>query len=294
MATRPADTPQQVDFIDSPDFRKRGAEKRILAESDQFLTDSTPDASTAKVLREMPSHLARFCETPLLPPEAEAALFRRMNYAKYRANLALGPETRKPSEKRLAESKRWLADAEKTRNRIVSSNLRLPISIVKKVATPMVTFDELLSDAMVSLLHSVDKFDYSRGFRFSTYAYRAISRQAYRSVADFGQQSTRFQSRGEWMEGEALAEDENRYPEQQWSRWSEAISELLDTLSDRERKIIECRFALGQDLEPRTFQSLADEFGVSKERVRQIEKRAVEKLQDRAKENLHNQAVATA
>ena len=62
--------------------------------------------------------------------------------------------------------------------------MRLVISIVKKFVGPQHSFDDMLSDGTMSLMHAVDKFDYDRGFRFSTYAYRAIARNAYRSIMD--------------------------------------------------------------------------------------------------------------
>ena len=70
--------------------------------------------------------------------------------------------------------------------------MRLVIAIVKKFVTPKHSFDDLLSDGIVSLMQAVDKFDYSRGFRFSTYAYRAIARNAYRTITDQQKMESRF------------------------------------------------------------------------------------------------------
>lgn len=284
----------EVAFISSPEFHEPGAEKRILGDSDPHMEFEQLDGDAARALREMPGHLARLCEAPLLTVEAERSLFRRMNYCKFRAN-AVRPklERRNASKRWVEEGEYWLAEAEATRNRILCSNLRLPISMVKKMATSMITFDELLSEAFVSLMHAVEKFDYQRGYRFSTYAYRAISRHAYRVIAEHTQRNSRFQPRAEWLETETPIARTEPVSESRWSRLNAAMRKLLLTLNDRERKIVECRFALGDDREPRTFQSLADELGVSKERVRQIEKRAVEKLQQRAAETV-DQDVALA
>ena len=64
--------------------------------------------------------------------------------------------------------------------------MRLVMSIVKKFVTPQQAFDELLSDGILTLMQAIEKFDFDRGFRFSTYAYRSIARNAYRCVTTPG------------------------------------------------------------------------------------------------------------
>ena len=89
-----------------------------------------------------------------------------------------------PTGDKLDRIDQMLAGANQTRDQIIKANMRLVIAIVKKFVTPKHSFDDLLSDGIVALMHAVDKFDYSRGFRFSTYAYRTIARNAYRTIND--------------------------------------------------------------------------------------------------------------
>ncbi len=163
--------------------------------------------------------------------------------------------------------------------------MRLVIAIVKKFVTPRHSFDELLSDGIVSLMQAVDKFDYCRGFRFSTYAYRAIARNAYRTIGDHHKEDGRFDS--------AVSEDLTSLPEQdrsspldehEWQRMRTLLGRMLDRLDRREQFVLRGRFALGAHRKVRTFQCLADKLGVSKERVRQLEQRALAKLQSMAQQ----------
>ena len=134
-------------------------------------------------------------------------------------------------------------------------------------------------------MKAVDKFDYDRGFRFSTYAYRSIARNAYRCVTAAQKEEARFmRDAEEW----AFEHDEDRsssaMQDQVWSNLRELTASLLNRLDRRARLIIRSRYALGSHHKVRTFQSLADKLGVSKERVRQLEQRAVAKLRSMAAE----------
>ena len=126
-----------------------------------------------------------------------------MNYLKFRANSLrsrLDPD--RPDSEAVERCERLLKAANLLRDRIIRSNMRLVIAVVKKFVTPQHSFDDMLSDGMYSLMQAVEKFDYDRGFRFSTYAYRAIARNAYRTVTDRYKASSRFATGAE----EAIAE----------------------------------------------------------------------------------------
>jgi RNA polymerase primary sigma factor len=215
-----------------------------------------------------------------LSAEVEADLFRRMNYLKFRAHalrMQLNPD--RPNRKALEAAERFLAEAMAVRDRIIRANVRLVVSVVKKFVGPQHSFDDLLSDGIMSLMHAVDKFDYARGFRFSTYAYRAVARTAYRTIRDRQKESAKFALDSAEVGFDA---EDNRtsggMSEQTWNRLRNQLAAVLARLDRRQQVIIRSRFALGAHREVRTFQSLAERLGISKERVRQLQASAVAKL----------------
>ena len=270
----------EIDFIPNRSFRDAKSQTRILGQP----LDAEKAMSASKLPRDLPAHLARLCESELLSAVAEVELFRRMNYLKFQANVLrsqLNPD--KPNAKTLHEAERLLEEASTVRDRIIRANMRLVISIVKKFVGPQHSFDDMLSDGAMSLMHAVDKFDYDRGFRFSTYAYRAIARNAYRTIMDRHKENSRFEPGSDEVLFD-VADERNAgwFSEQTWTRLRNQMVGMLDQLDRREQFIIRSRFALGAHRKVRTFQSLAERLGISKERVRQLEQRAVDKLRKMA------------
>jgi RNA polymerase primary sigma factor len=273
----------EIDFIPNGEFRKTAAAAEILESSEGLMAEG----STGAPPRDFPAHLARLCETPLLSADEERDLFRLMNYCKFRANaLRTQMDPDRPDEQLLREVESLLRLASQARDRIVTANMRLVVAVVKKFVSPKHSFDDLLSDGIASMMQAVEKFDYDRGFRFSTYAYRAIARNAYRKIHDHQKESARFAPGG----GEALIDVEQQsdsatLDEKTWTRMRTLLAGMLDQLDRRERFIIRGRYALGSHRKVRTFQCLAYNLGVSKERVRQLEQRAVSKLRAMAAES---------
>lgn len=266
----------EIEFISNKSFRTidRELEREVLAGTTPF------EAVTSPVPKSLPSHLARMCETSVLTPEQEQRLFRQMNYLKYRANALrsrLNPHA--PDEAMVMKVERFLSAAQEVRDHLVKANMRLAISIVKKFVTPRNSFDDMLSDGVFSLIQAVDKFDYDRGFRFSTYAYRAIARNAYRAILKRQQESARSVDEvNESHLDSAAARPESAMDIQTWLRLRSLLSQMMTRLDRREQLIIRCRYALGAHRKVKTFQTIADRLGVSKERVRQLEQRAMTKL----------------
>lgn len=275
---------QEIDFIPHPSFREPGAEDHILGQSGETRRLARQRASALP--NDMPAHLARLCDGDLLDPDAEQDLFRRMNYLKFRANsirCRLDPDA--PSEDAVAAAECYLNQALAVRDRLIRSNMRLVISIVKKFVSPQYSFDELLSEGSMSLLQAVEKFDFSRGFRFSTYAYRAIARNAFRKVADRQKEGARFLTGTDETIFNAVRDDgTSPMSDHARDRLRQLMSAFVHRLDRRERFIVRSRYALGAHRKTRTFQCLADKLGVSKERVRQLEQRAVAKLRSMAAE----------
>ncbi len=273
---------REIQFISNQSFHCDAADSEILVVHETCEKGMSESAMTS-VPNDLPAHLARLCETELLSAKQERYLFRKMNYLKFRANVirsSLDPEFPDPHAIETVES--FLAEAQAVRDHIVKANTRLVISIVKKFAGSQLSFDEMLSDGIFCLMRCVDKFDYDRGYRFSTYAFGSIVRNTHGKIADQQKQSARFISNVNSSDGSAFdvenKENSEAINEQTWSSLKTVISKLINKLDRREQFILRGRYALGGNVDVRTFQSLADKLGVSKERVRQLEQRAVKKL----------------
>jgi RNA polymerase primary sigma factor len=161
--------------------------------------------------------------------------------------------------------------------------MRLVISIVKKFVNPHNLFDDLLSDGIMALIRAVEKFDYDRGFRFSTYATQVVRRNAYRNV--MARQKERTKVTTSLEDGNFDFDDQETQGGISPDRWNllrSKLTALLDKLDRREKLIVRARFSLGSHRRVQTLQRIADSLGVSKERVRQLEKRALEKLRELA------------
>jgi RNA polymerase primary sigma factor len=265
----------EIDFIPNPEFgADDDGENEIVAATLRGAN------STAKPPGDLPAHLRRICESDLLTHEQEAALFREMNRWKYRANVLrtqLDPDD--VDEEAVATIEALLSQAQSIRGHIIQANMRLVMSIVKKFVTPQQSFDDMLSDGIYTLMQTVEKFDYDRGFRFSTYAYRSIARNAYRTVTSASKEEARFtRDAEEWAFEQEGSHAASSMSDNVWSNLRELTASMLEQLDRRERFIVRSRYAIGAHRKVRTFQCLADKLGVSKERVRQLEQRAVSKL----------------
>lgn len=232
----------------------------------------------------LPAHLARMCATPLLSQDDERELFRWMNFFKYRANALRSRLDKYPGK--LEEAEACLVKAERLRNYLLQANTRLVLSIARKFADARNGFDDLLSQGIASLMHAVEKFDFDRGYRFSTYATCAVRRDLYRLVMSRKKDLQRFTSgSGEQLDScpdERDPIDPNA--EADWRVLSNAIGDMLGELDDREKFIVRKRYGLEGSGKKVSYSSLGRELGISKERVRQLANRAMEKLREGAVE----------
>ena len=277
----------EIDFISNADFCDPLLGRKLFSQSLNLLPRAeSGDSGKGSRFKagDLPIYLGRLCEAPLLTPEQERMLFQRMNYLRQQAAMHRGQlNDKRPSRVRLELIDQLLDLADWHRDRIVEANLRLVFSIVKKFVNPNVTFEELLSDGIVAIIRAVGKFDFARGFRFSTYATQVVRRNSYQTVV-LNQQERQTTLGGlQDMDFETTEVGrESAISEVRWHELRGRMTNMLDELDRREKFIIRARFALGGHRRVHTLQALADRLGVSKERVRQLERRALDKLKDMA------------
>jgi RNA polymerase primary sigma factor/RNA polymerase sigma factor len=138
---------------------------------------------------------------------------------------------------------------------------------------------ELVSDGNISLMRAVEKFDYARGVRFSTYATWAIIRNFTQTISREHRDQARFRNAGANVFQMVPDRRTNQQAEEtaQIQREGE-VAQLLEQLDDRERQIIRDRYGLDSGREPMTLKEVGSAMGVSKERIRQLATGAIAKL----------------
>jgi RNA polymerase sigma factor (sigma-70 family) len=281
---------QPLDYIPHPSFDDPSLEAEFLA--------PMPDAEAyeakrlaMKVPKDVPPELAPLYEWPLLNKEQEQHLFRQMNYLKYKASklrerlrkegedgeLAVDPS--KVKIQVLKEIEDLQAGANAVKDRLINANMRLVVNIAKRHAAQTDNFFELLSDGNMSLIRAVEKFDFGRNFKFSTYASWAIMKNFARSIPDEKHRRERFVTGHEEVfdvapdtrsdEHEVVATHE---------RATHSVNRLLEYLEPREREIIRMRAGLDDHHKGMTLEEIGQQFGITKERVRQLNARAMKKL----------------
>jgi RNA polymerase primary sigma factor len=272
---------RKLAYVYHESFDAPGAERTILGSPAEVAVAAS--ARTA-VPTGLPPYLASlFRDADLLSREQEADLFRRMNYLKHRARGLrdrLDPSRARSSD--LDEIERLQDAALALKNRIVQANLRLVVAIAKKRVGPVGDLFELVSDGNMSLMQAVEKFDFARGFKFSTYASWAIIRNFSRSVPAEKERRERFVTGlVDQYDVAARAHDDQEY-ESDRLREREAMEAMLGRLNDRERQILINRYGL-DGADKMTLVQLGHAMGVTKERIRQIEVRARNKLRKLAR-----------
>jgi RNA polymerase primary sigma factor len=178
-----------------------------------------------------------------------------------------------------------VAQAEEVKKTLINANMRLVVNIAKKHIHQAESLFELISDGNLSLMRAVEKFDFGRGFKFSTYASWAIIKNFARSIPDEKNRRERFvtghdevfeiapDNRGD--EHEALATQE---------RATHSVNRLLEFLEPREREIIRMRAGLDDHAKGMTLEEIGHQFAITKERVRQLHARAMKKLREVAQD----------
>ena len=171
-----------LDYMDNEQFSEPG----IGEEAREMLGPPPENDLMTKKPRlpsGLPAYMASLYEVPLLTREQETHLFRKMNYLKHQASkLRETLDLDQPKRRLMDRIENLYEESVTTKNQIISANLRLVVSIAKRHVGPAEDFFELVSDGNLSLIRAVEKFDVSRGNRFSTYATWAIMKNFARSI----------------------------------------------------------------------------------------------------------------
>jgi RNA polymerase primary sigma factor/RNA polymerase sigma factor len=266
-----------LDYIYDAEFDEPGFAKRIV--DAPRATNCEPEPASAA--GNLNPYVASLYRTPLLTSEQEQQLFRKYNYLKFRAaKLRAACDPSNPPRHMLDEIEQLHARAEETRNQIIQANLRLVVALAKKRVGTSAELADLISDGNMSLIRAVEGFDYARGYRFSSYAARAIINDFARSIPTKRKRQVRFRNSMDDRLGNVVDHRSDQRMEAQAEKARrEQVKIFLSRLSQRERQIVVGRFGLDYGREPQTLKDLGRELGVTKERVRQLECRAIRKLQ---------------
>jgi RNA polymerase sigma factor (sigma-70 family) len=267
---------QPIEFMYNVEFEFSQAAELILAP----LQDRVKKSSSVKPPPGLPPYLASLYAIPLLTREEEAYYFRKMNYLKFRAHaLREKMDPIRPKSDVMDAIEELLERSLEVKNFLIRSNLRLVVSIAKRHVKPTSNFFEMVSDGNMSLIRAIEKFDYSKGNKFSTYASWAIMKNFARSIPAEHTRLDRFRTgNDEIFQHSSDIRANEFYEELVNQRQNQLLMGILDQLDDREKDIILSRYGLKQGNEPQTLEQVGNRFGVTKERIRQLESRALKKL----------------
>ncbi len=278
---------EKYEYVDHELFHQPEA-RAVAAIFDEAPDIQKPDTSWYHPVMDSSSEdkSGRRVGAVLLTAKQERALFLQFNYCRFRVRT-LRDQLRKQRRIRLADAREllsWHARASAYRDQIAQTNLALVLAMAKRTRMSDLDFADLVSEGNMALLRAVDKFDAARGFKFSTYACRAILKafsragiklSKYRQMfpTDFDpamERSNFMQTKRQEQEGDCA--DEIR----------RIIRQNRAALSEIEQEVIEHRFAIGRephaDDRPLTLEQVGKIIGVTKERVRQIQNKALEKI----------------
>ena len=201
------------------------------------------------------------------------------------AQLQKQIDVSRPNTKDMDSIESMVEQANEVKNFLIRSNLRLVVSIAKKHMKPNANFFEMVSDGNISLIRAIEKFDYTRGFKFSTYASWAIMKNFARSIPAEYTQLDRFRTGNDEVFYQASDPRSERVNEEIVNqRQHEALMQILAQLDPRERDIIVSRYGLKDGKPAQTLEQVGQKLGVTKERIRQLESRALQKLRKIAEE----------
>jgi len=275
---------RELAFVCHPDFAAGDGLARFSTDTRLLLAQAhTPPAFSTDV----PEHgTLRLGAQRLLTPAEEQTAFLCFNFWKFQATrLRARLSGEQPSASGCRELEQALDQADLVRDLLVRANVRLVVHNVKRSVSDNLPLDELVSDGLFALLRAIEKFDVARGFRFSTYATIVVRRAAVESLV--AQQRWRNQWAGmpfdDLPEPVSPAADAAEF-EPLWPAPLD-LGELFNELDERERLIVSERYTQQQGGKRVSLERLGAQLGISKERARQLEKRALAKLKAALEKN---------
>lgn len=276
----------EPDYIDNELFRKPTAERQIFDDAPNV---RKPDASWySPVMDDLGlKRMPKTSEQVILTAAEERVLFLQYNYARHRLgelrSEVLAVPSRTPDAEQATDMLRWWRTSRQLREQIAETNLALVLAMAKRTRMSEVDFADLVSEGNMALLRAVDKFDCARGFKFSTYACRAILKAFSRQGMKLTKYRQRFPAdfdpkleRSNYVETKR-----EEFVKDAASEVKRIVVENCAGLSDIERTVIEHRFHLETPEEtdrPMTLEQVGQIIGVTKERVRQIQNKALAKI----------------
>lgn len=331
------------DELDEDDLNEDDINDEDLGEEDSIaeeisqLEKTFANASHAKINDPVKMYLKEIGQIPLLDPKEEPIIARQIQEGEQAKEDIKNPDLSEEEKKKLAKI---IADGEEAKQTLISSNLRLVVSIAKKYVGRGMLFLDLIQEGNCGLIKAVEKFDYTKGFKFSTYATWWIRQSITRAIADQARtiripvhmvetinKLTRIQRQlvqdlgrdpmpeeiAEKMEnisaekvreiqkialdpvsletpigeeddshlGDFIEDKDTLSPDDYTNNQllKDEINAVLQGLTEREEKVLRLRFGL-LDGRTRTLEEVGKEFNVTRERIRQIEAKALRKLKN--------------
>ncbi len=308
-------------------------------EESEALRQARKDAELTASADSVRAYLKQIGKVALLNAEEEVELAKRIEAGLYAAErMRRTIDAGEKVSPQLRRDLRWIVrDGERAKNHLLEANLRLVVSLAKRYTGRGMAFLDLIQEGNLGLIRAVEKFDYTKGYKFSTYATWWIRQAITRAMADQARtiripvhmvevinklgriQRELLQDLGREPTPEELAKEMDITPEkvleiQQYAREpisldqtigdegdsqlgdfiedSEAVvavdavsftllqdqlQSVLATLSEREAGVVRLRFGL-TDGQPRTLDEIGQVYGVTRERIRQIESKTMSKL----------------
>jgi RNA polymerase primary sigma factor len=311
----------------------------VLRQSEEEDAPQQTVTITGATADPVKDYLKQIGKVALLNAAEEVDLAMRIEAGLFaEERLATDKDLDLAKNKKLKRELKWVArDGQRAKSHLLGANLRLVVSLAKRYTGRGMQFLDLIQEGNLGLIRAVEKFDYTKGFKFSTYATWWIRQAITRAMADQARtiripvhmvevinklarvQRQMLQDLGREPTPEELSQELDMTPEkvvevQKYGRepislhtplgedgdsefgdliedteavipadavgftmLQQQLEQLLDSLSERESGVIRMRFGLGDGM-PKTLDQIGDTFGVTRERIRQIESKTMAKL----------------